>query len=265
MTLLVNARRIRSAVAGELAPKRERALRAHLHRCAACRGYYDRLSLLAPARDAAARERSAIEAKLFPDAHPAPTRARRAWALALVPAAVAAVLLLRPRPPAPDDTAAPGVTHRGPAGEETAAAAPTLALYASRKGEGDRMGPLRLVAEIPASGEAVVSLRDYVQLACRGVRSDGHLAVFARDDAGTLHQLFPGSDGNTRVAATDGAVVPVGSTIELAAHHRVGQLAIMAVWSPHAFDVPQVRATMEGGAPVAAPAVVLRGILQIEP
>ena len=114
MSLLVHKRAIERAVLGELAPRDETRLRAHLRGCPRCQAHYNGLARTAEAlgggRAAAARARDRVFAALdgpAPVATPAgPARApfvrqRRVWlgaSLTLVPA-TALVLLWLSRSP----------------------------------------------------------------------------------------------------------------------------------------------------------------------
>jgi hypothetical protein len=188
MSLIWRRRAIARAVAGELSPAREASLRAHLARCAACRRHYDALSLVAAAAASAAgaaRERARLMAALGKTA-PAPRRAR--WPIILVPAAAAAAALLFLRPHPPD------IAWRGdPTPDDRAARASlSLRVYARRKAE-----PVRLVGEVPGSGELHVSARDQLQLAYAGLTEPRHLVVLAIDGSRRVHRYYPRDSATT--------------------------------------------------------------------
>jgi hypothetical protein len=237
VSLLLHKGEIARAVLGELSPPDEERLRVHLRACAACRGHYD---ALAGAKQAvgggageAARERARLFAALEGRA-PAPARRSRAWlgaGLVLAPAAAIVLWLARPAP----DT---GVTMRG--GAETSAPRPaaTVVLYASRKTGPATRGPLRLVGELPGSGEARVSLDDYLQLAVRGLRAPAHVRVAIVDAAGAARTLV----GDTLVTPKSGGVpVTLGGSVDVARALAAGSARIVALFSDAPLDEAAVR------------------------
>jgi hypothetical protein len=228
MSLLLHKREIERAISGELDGSQELALRAHVAACDACRSYYDSLSLAARALGKAeatqtevARERARLEAALT-HGIPMPSGAtmlsglRARWPIAIaIPAfAALAIALVIPRLRSGHRAQ---VTWRG--GDEKATAA-SLSLYAKRKGSGE----LRLVAELPGSGEAKVSLQDYIQFRIRTMPAQAHLTILGIDSAGEIHRYF---------ASDEGGVSPsVGTSVDLGVGHRPGPLRVYAILSP---------------------------------
>jgi hypothetical protein len=247
MSLLLNRGAIARAVLGELAPRAEAKLRAHLGGCPRCRAHYDGLSRTAAAlgrgRAAPARERERLFAALALPAQRPPSPRRRIWigAAALVPAAAVAILLIaRGRPsPAPnrDD-----VTLRG----DSAPVAPptaTVTLYASRKLDAAGHGPVRLIGELPGSGEAHVSLGDYLQLGLRGLRAPAHVRVAGVDEAGRVHDYVR----DTAVAPRNGPLT-FGGSIDLGREHQTGRVRLVAVFSSQTIDDAALGAAIAGHA-----------------
>ncbi len=280
MSAFLRRRSIRRAIFGELSPGALKRLRRHIGGCASCRAAYDRLALVAGDAAAARRERARLEAAL-PGGGGARARRPR-WPLlaplAAVPALAAAALLLvaRPAPPPPP---APAVVERGgPAPDAAMEPRLALALYAVRPGARDAgAGPrLRLLGQLPASGEAFASRRDWLQLGYRGPTVPGHLVVAGRDEGGRVHVYFPAPGGSARVAAAPGEVQPLGGPIELAAGHRPGAVRLVAIFARAPLDPARIAAALAaaprdagldaaGAVPAGLSAVTIGGILQIDP
>ncbi len=282
MSLLFRRRTIARAVAGDLPPETEATLRAHLRGCARCRGYYDQLSgtaeglsLSSSARVADTRARGRLLAALGGETAPempgAPatraTRARRWWGAALLIAPAAAALLFLARP-APRHLA--NVTWRG--GDEGTAPPAALLVYASRKGGGGNPGPVRLVADLPASGEGRVTLSDYVQFSVRGLRTVMFTTVLGIDDTGGLH-LYAPRPGTPPVALRPGdRPVSLGPSVDLQRGHRAGQLRLYALFSPEPIDEARLRAAAArvdpaspGVPPLDLPVAQVSGVLLVSP
>lgn len=191
MSLFLHRGDIEAAVAGQLDASAEAALRAHLSICEACRNHYDALTLAAramtgraePSADELARERARLEAALSPT--PTVKPARRPFALALLPIAVAAaalVLFVLPREP--------DVVERG--GSDDVRPPFSISLYAKAK---EGKAPVRLAAELPTSGEATVSAGEWVQASSKSnaiviAISNSELQVF---EPGGSVSLTPGT------------------------------------------------------------------------
>lgn len=267
MSLLLRKRAIERAVLGELPPPEAEGLRRHLSGCDACRAHYDRLTLAKEALDggasAQARERDRLLAALDKPAAPAARPARRPLfgaVLILAPAAALVLWFARPVPPVVPDE----VTLRGGATEERPAPA-TLVVYASRKTGPTTHGPLRLVGELPGSGEARLSLADYLQLGVRGLRAAAHVRVVGVDEAGGLHDFV-----RDAAAAAGDRASTLGGSIELAQGHTSGRLRLVALFGKDAIDEKAVRdAVARLATPEAtrapAPDGVVTGLLVIEP
>jgi hypothetical protein len=213
---------IARAVAGELSPGREARLRRHLSTCEACRQHYDAASLVA---GGAARERARLlhalglptkagagSAQQPAKEGPRHAATARRWALALVPALAVVVLLARRSPPVDE------VTERGraetPAAEE-ARASLVLRFYARRPG-----AAVRLVGEMPGSGELRVGRDEQVQLAYVGLRAPRTLVLVARDQSGRATQLPSGAlapSSEPRLVGTPFSPAALGAQLQLTA------------------------------------------------
>jgi hypothetical protein len=253
MSLFIHKRAIERAVLGELAPRDEARLRAHLAACARCRRHYDGLArtidALGGGRAETARARERLFAALGTTGTAAPAvRASmfRGWrvSLTLVPAAIVAVLWITRA--SPERPSAPEVTLRGSAAPATASPPATVVLYASRKvdktstagGKRDRL-PVRLVGELPGSGEARLSINDYLQLGLRGLRTPTHVRVAGLDERGRIHDYV----GDTAVVPGAGPLT-LGGSVELTREHEPGRLRLLALFSERAIDDEAVRAAL---------------------
>lgn len=189
MSLLFHRGAIEAAVAGTLSVEEERSLREHLASCDACRAHYDALMLTARAATGTettgaelARERARLEAMLTPKTH---TRSAPRWAVIALPVSLAATLafvaFLKHEP---------DVVERG--GAEAPAATFSISIYAKAK-SGD--APVRLVAELPASGEASLSANDWLQ-----VTSKAQVVVVVLNDSGA--RVLPTGSSESLPAGT---------------------------------------------------------------
>lgn len=296
MSLLFHRRAIERAVAGEMTGGEELVLREHLTGCARCRGHYDRLVLAVRAlrsdASASATERARESARVFaaidvgrPDARPAlaPVRTFSGWLEILVPAATAAAILLAVATGLPGTPADRDVGWRGiPAGGERArplqgpgeAGESDLGLivYASRK-EGGEPGPVRLVAELPGSGEGRLSVAEYVQFSYRHRRDRTYLYVVGLDARGEFHVYHPlreWSDAGPLARAA--APRPLGPSVDLERRHAAGLLRVWALSANAPLDRDQVeRAALAAAADLSRsialdlPAGQVSGLFRIEP
>jgi len=280
VSLFFHRRAIVRAVAGELSADAEASLRAHLRTCTACRDYYDQLARVTEVLATAAgradtraddRARARLLVGLAAATGPRDRVAPRRWtwaAAGLVPAAALAVLFLRS---APHPEPAPYQAMRG--GAETAdGSAPALLIFASRKDTGTGHGPVRLVAEMPASGEARVSLDDYVQFSVRGLRAPAFVTVVGVDDAGEVHTYVPRAGIPPPHPAPSSAAISLGASIDLARGHRPGRLRIYGLLSAEPLAPERVRAaaaqvdrTRPGAPPLDLAVPQVSGLLTIAP
>src|SRR4029077_1553272 len=95
---------------------------------------------------------------------------------------------------------------------------------------------VRLVAELPGSGEARVSLGDYLQLGVRGLRAPAHVRVVGVDEGGAVHDYVR----DTAVGAGEGPST-LGASVELARGHAPGRLRLVAVFAKGAVEEKAVR------------------------
>jgi hypothetical protein len=256
MSLLVHKRTIERAVLGELAPRDDARLRAHLGACARCRAHYDGLARTAEAlgsgRAAAARARQRLFAALdgaTAPALPQPVRepagrARRIWlgaSLALVPAAALVLLKLSKEPGAGGEVTLRGggaVTLRGGGAAEAPPPA-TVVLYARSKTSKLSQPGIRLVGELPGSGEARVSMSDYLVFGLRGLRAPTHVRVSAVDEQAHVHDYV----GDMAVAPGPGPLT-LGRSIEVSRGHEPGRLRLVVLFSEKKIDDAAVRAAI---------------------
>jgi Putative zinc-finger len=157
MSLWWRKRAIAAAIAGELSPRAETALRTHLASCEACRRRYDEQTLVAQSLrggvSGGEHDRTLGRLLLQLDAPTLRPTATPRWAWALVPALAVAVAMVVWWPDAP-----PTVVWRG--GEPTAARG-GFKLYAKPM---TADAPVRLVGEVPGSGELRVRSTEWVQI-----------------------------------------------------------------------------------------------------
>ena len=288
MSLLLHRRVIARAIAGELSARAELALREHLSGCAPCREHYDSLARVGAAlasRNAQGRAADRARARLVAalpapavldhrdEARARPRLPRWAWgALGIVPVLTAALLLLRPvTSPTPPLPPTPYVANRG--GERTEASAPAvLLIFASHKDPARGHGPVRLVAELPGSGEGRVSLDDYVQFSVRGLHAPAFVTVVGVDDAGEVHTYVPRAGAAPPHITPAASATSLGASIDLARGHRPGRLRLYGLLSAEPLSPERVRAAaaqLDRGRP-GAPALDLAvpqvaGLLTIEP
>ena len=292
MSLLWQERRIHRAVAGELSGAAELRLHAHLRRCDRCRTRYDQLSHVAaalaslagrPSRVQAARARARLTAAL-PATAAAPARQPRRQQylrafLVLAPIAVVLLWLGRPsrpsRPPAriaaPIVVPADEVRPRGSAVDEPDARG-SLVVYAARKLAGGGAGPLRVVAELPASGQGRVSLGEYVAFGVRNLRAAAFVTVAGVQDDGAVHLYLPRPAGARPRAEPGPQPTVFRPSINLAHAHHAGRLTIYALISPAPLDPGAVRQalasglTADVGKTLRQPTLIqVSGLLTVEP
>jgi hypothetical protein len=285
MSLLLHRRAIARAVAGELSVGAERALRDHLRGCTACRAHYDQLAsttqafaLVAGRAEMRADERA--RGRLLAELEtPSPSgdgvrdrapSTRWTWAaVGLIPAAALTVFLLRPAS-GPEPAGYQAMRGAGDSSEPSAPA--ELLIFASRKDTGSGHGPVRLVAELPASGEGRVSLDDYVQFSVRGLHAPAFVTVVGIDDAGDVHTYVPRAGAPPPHPAPSSGAVSLGASIDLARGHQPGRLRIYGLLSPEPLPPERVRAAAaqvdrtRPGAPALDLAVPqVSGLLTIAP
>lgn len=278
MSLLLHKRAIQRAVLGELAPRREARLRAHLELCARCRDHYDGLARMAEALDAGRAAAARARARLFaalPDPPPSagderpPVAAagrtsmrRRAWVGASLALAAATVVLVLVWPRDRDD-----VTWRG--GQEPGTAPPaTLVLYARSKAGPPGQANMRVAAELPGSGEARIARDEYLLFGLRGLRAPTHVRVSAVDDNGRVFDHV----ADTAVVPGPGPLT-LGRSIDVARAHQPGRLRLVVLFSDKAIDDTAVRAAIarldgahaDRGSNDAADTRVVSGLVVIAP
>lgn len=267
MSLLLRERDIERAVLGELTPADEMRLFEHLHRCARCQARYDELTQVKSFVDGAAVAHARARARLVAAVDRRPggrgpqerqDRSRRSrWLPALfVLAPAAAIVVWIAKPAGPLNKTGDEVTMRGGADPTPTTATPTLIIYASRKTGPAGHGPVRLVAELPGSGEARVSLSDYLQLGVRGLRAAAHVRVAGLDDHGYVHDYLPDT-----VALPAARTLAVGQSVDLARDHAPGRVKVVALFS----DAPVSDGALTDALAGRGSARVVMGALIIEP
>jgi hypothetical protein len=279
VSLWWHRRAITRAVAGDLAVDDAAKLRAHLAGCDACRAFYDDLARLAEALDggraAAAAERARLVAALaVPAVAAAPSRPPRRWivaALAVAPAAAAIVAWrARARPGAQVPHAYDDVTLRGAAEATAPEAGPTLLVHARRRPRLELAERVRLVAELPGSGELRLFDDDDVQLGVRGLRAPTYVRAYFVDGGGVAHAVAPRPGVSALMRPAPG-VVSLGPSFH-PGRGGIGRGRLVAFFS--AVDLDEARAVaaverLEAGK-VAAIATELRaevvtGVIMVEP
>jgi hypothetical protein len=244
VSLLVHKRAIEREVLGELAPRDETRLRAHLRGCLRCRAHYDGLARTAEAlggRAAAARARDRLFAALDGPAPATPAeparapfvRQRRVWLgtlLALVPATALVLLWL--------SRSRDEITWRGSSATEAPPPA-TVVLYARSKESKLGQPSIRVAGELPGSGEARVSMGDYLLFGLRGLRAPTHVRVSAVDEHGRVHDYV----ADTAVAPGPGPLT-LGRSIDVSRAHAPGRLRLVALFSDKMIDDAAVRAAV---------------------
>ncbi|MBI3184912.1 MAG: zf-HC2 domain-containing protein [Myxococcales bacterium] len=162
------------------------------------------------------------------------TRAWARWAAAGLAAAAAGVaLFVTFGRPAEDRGAEVG--FRG-GGKE---AADLSVLVHARAA--DAPGTLRLVAELPGSGEGQLSARDLVQFSYAHQLAPGYLAILGVQAGGEVHWYFPPQVGQGPLPPTR-EPRPVGSSVSLSERHRLGLVRVFAVLSPQRLDAGRLEA-----------------------
>jgi hypothetical protein len=248
LSLWRHRRAIERAIVGDLSPAAERNLRLHLDRCPDCRGHYDRLARVAEALApgmAQRRERLRLQAAVaggtdattVPSPPPIPSLGWLRWLrwspLVLAPAALLLFALrsvLAPSLNDPDHNAANlplgEVTWRG----SDAGANPELGVlvYASPRARAGAQA-VRLVADLPHSGEGTLSLDEYVQFRVHGLREAAFVTVVGLDDAGDVHVYAPRDKSALRPLPADPAPRTVGPSVDLSVKHRPGRLRLFAI------------------------------------
>lgn len=234
-------------------------------------------------------------------------RRRPVWIAALlVPAAAALWMVVRPaRQPGPSGASpdASAVVWRGGPPAEEAGPPAALLVFASRKDaragrdgrdkvdeRGDTRGGkrgappapsakeiapamhVRLVADLPASGEGRVSQGDFVQFVLRGLQTKAFVTVIGIDDAGELHTYVPRAGSEAAGHEPSASSIPLGSSIDLGAGHRPGRLRLYALLPPAPLDAARIRAaagrldlTQPGAPPLDLPIPQVAGVLTIGP
>jgi hypothetical protein len=279
MSLWLHRRAIAQAVIGDLPVTAEARLRAHMHRCVPCHRYYDQLSLVngagaqggaqggAQRMTAAGRERSRLLLALDrqigqaqePAAAVALSPARRMRFLPvflpalLVPVAVAVLVVVR-APTGPQEAQEKQEAHKEQEQVTWRGIAPPaepapirLLVYASRKQTDGAAGPVRLLGEIPASGEIEASLGDYLQLGYRDLASAAHVMVVARDAQAGVIQYVPRSEETPARLDPSPDLRTMGPSIDLAIRHQAGRMQLYVLVSEQPLDPLRVRDAVARG------------------
>jgi hypothetical protein len=206
----------------------------------------------------------------------------------LLPMAAALFLWFRPTSPAttrstttsgqPAQETGPAITWRGGTpheGErESDSALPeTLLVYASRKLEGGKHAPVRLVGEMPGSGESRAFPDDYVQLALRNLTKPAFAVAVAISDEGSQprqHVLWPPAGQSAkRLTAERANQVPLGPSIDLASARLSGHLRLCVMLFETAPEPTSLADLLpracEDDAPAPPSVRILRGLLIVGP
>ena len=134
-----------------------------------------------------------------------------------------------------------------------------MLLFASRNLGGGRHGPVRMVGEIPGSGESAVTTADFLQLAVRNLRRTAWPAVLVRTESGDARLLWPTGGSEVRLDPGSKETVPLGPSLDLAASGLTGKLTL-CVLLPEGPPLPRERwpkACEGSGGTVAAHGLLL--------
>jgi pimeloyl-ACP methyl ester carboxylesterase len=132
---------------------------------------------------------------------------------------------------------------------------------------------VRLVADLPGSGEGRVSTGDFVQFVLRGLQTHAYVMVLGVDDAGGVHVYVPRAGAAAARYEPSAAAISLGASINLAAAgRRPGRVRLYALLSPAPLDEARVRAAASrldrsrpGAPPLDLPVPQVTGVLAIEP
>jgi hypothetical protein len=149
-----------------------------------------------------------------------------------------------------------------------------LLVYAAPTESDRRAGPVRLVAELPGSSDARVSLREYLAFGVDHLRTSAYVTVVGIEDheGAPVHFYLPRpSDEPSRADANTGLVV-FRPSIDLAVSHRPGRLRVYALFSQAPIDSTLVRKaaahlvrSATGAPPLDVPVRQVSGVLTVEP
>jgi len=145
-----------------------------------------------------------------------------------------------------------------------------LLVYASRKLEGGKHAPVRLVGEMPGSGESRAFVDDYLQLALRNVSNPAFAVAVAFTDEGRQHVLWPPAGQSAkRLVAEPATAVPLGPSIDLASARLSGHLRLCVMLFETAPEPTSLAALLpracEDDAPAPPSVRILRGLLIVGP
>jgi hypothetical protein len=250
LSLLFHKRAIEQAINHELSSSEESRLRSHLARCASCRHYYDSLTVgarllrggLEVTRTEEQREwmllTAALDAPELGAQWAQGPRARWRWAAVLAVPAVALLLAAVWVGPQLWSRQRPRVTFRG--FERRAESQAEVLVYAQKKQEGPK-GPVRLVADLPGSGEGQLSRDEYVQFTIHHrLPYDAYVALVGVDESGAVHTYAP-QPGSVAVSIpATGAGKSLAPSVDLSVSHRPGLMRLYAVFSPQPLSPQEV-------------------------
>ncbi len=249
MSLLFYKRAIEDAVSNQLSAAEELKLRRHLSSCDGCRRYYDTLTVGARLLRGGVNVRPSEVEREFErltaalDA-PKPVVAEGAlpvrwqWPSAVavpVAALVLAGIFVGPRL---IQDHRPRTTERGAVARVEPKAG--VLVYAQRKDQ-PAGSPVRLVADLPGSGEAHVSKQDYVQFTIHHeLPYDAYVALVGVDEVGEVHIYPAGRESGAVRVPPNRKGRSFGPSIDFSANHRPGLMRLYAVFSPLPLNTQEV-------------------------
>jgi hypothetical protein len=280
MSAFWNRRRMVRAVAGELSGSEELALQKHLTHCRGCREHYERLTVTARALggtgDATVDEDRRVLARLnaflssSTTEPPRPSTPRRkAMVFSLVPlmTAIAAVVVFAWSAGPPSSIVdREQMEWRGSStgGSDTGPEVLPLArlwMYAHTPQRG-----IRLVAELPASGEGVLHRSESIQLSYQGTGSPRFLSVVALDARGETYVYFPQGEGDPKPLPALPEATSLGRSIRLEGH-ALGVLRLYAFLTDALVSEQDLRLAAKSSGRLTGQRayVVLSGVFQVQP
>jgi len=256
VSLFFYRRRILKAIAGDLPMESEHELRKHLQTCNACRTFYDRVGLVAealPGVDAKARRRER-EGLLFALSrrtvlHPAQPSRRRRWPILMAPAlgvASLAIWLSRSHEFSVQGGRQEQETIQWRGNDVPAQTTPIRLLVHAKRKVSPQGAPssVRLIAELPGSGEAHVSLQEFVQFSYRDLQVSSYFTLVGLLANGDVHAMLPINGSPSVRLEPVTRTTAIGPSLDLDGRVPPGPLQVLAIVSTEAIGAEQVRETI---------------------
>jgi hypothetical protein len=286
MSLFFWRGRIVRAIAGELSAQQEAKLRSHLVRCDACRTYYDKVSITAEVigprgTTASQRERRRLLSMIGASLPLDPTESKRVtaltqrrWGMVLAPTlAIAGFAIWMNQGDRfnaePADVSPGAFQWRGAQDNLAPETSFRVLIHARRKSiDGGTMPAVRLVAEFPGSGEARLSLEDFVQFSYRGLQERSFFVLVGLRSDGTVVPIIPGEGvGSIRIESTN-RTTGIGPSLDLRDLVPSGTLQLLGIISAKKLPDSQIRGTIAAWQRKTSPPAaieIVSGLLIVEP